>query len=83
MIDNVNTGPSVPVSAPEGASSVRWGPSIHRRHADRPTFPMPRPVSLDREWDIEPESCLTGFRVIALRAADGVFVCPLCGLRTT
>jgi hypothetical protein len=25
---------------------------------------------------------MTGVRVVALRVGNGVFVCPLCGLRT-
>ena len=60
-----------------------WSAPTHLRHAGRTLDGGPRSVLLDRTWSYEPASCLTGLRVVALRVADGVFVCPLCGLRTS
>jgi hypothetical protein len=60
---------------------LRWSAPTYRQHAGR-TLDGPRSVLLDRAWAYEPASCMTGVRVIALRVGDGVFVCPLCGLRT-
>ncbi|GAA5135485.1 hypothetical protein [Pseudonocardia adelaidensis] len=60
---------------------LRWSAAIYRRHAGK-TLDGPRPVLLDRAWAYEPASCMTGVRVVALRVGNGVFVCPLCGLRT-
>jgi hypothetical protein len=60
-----------------------WSAASHLQHAGRTLDGGPRSVLLDRTWSFEPASCLTGVRVVALRIADGVFVCPLCGLRTS
>jgi len=59
-----------------------WSAATYLRHAGRTLDGGPRSVLLGRAWSYEPASCLTGLRVVALRVADGVFVCPLCGLRT-
>jgi len=60
-----------------------WSAATHLQHAGRTLDSGPRSVLLSRTWSYEPASCLTGLRVVALRVADGVFVCPLCGLRTS
>ncbi|MGI5128429.1 hypothetical protein ACQEVB_16580 [Pseudonocardia sp. CA-107938] len=67
---------------PNDGEQMCWSAPVHLAHAGR-TFTRPRPVLLDRAWPYEPESCLTGVRVVALRVADGTFVCPLCGVLTT
>lgn len=59
-----------------------WSAATHAQHAGRP-LDRPRPVLLGRTWSYEPASCMTGVLVIALRTADGAFVCPLCGLQTS
>ncbi len=59
-----------------------WSEPAHTHHAGR-LLDHPRSVLLDRTWPYEPVSCMTGTRVVALRVADGAFVCPLCGLRTS
>jgi hypothetical protein len=60
---------------------LRWSEPSYRQHAGK-TLDGPRSVLLDRAWTYEPASCMTGVRVVALRVGNGVFVCPLCGLRT-
>jgi hypothetical protein len=60
---------------------LRWSAPTYRQHAGK-TLASPRSVLLDRAWAYEPASCMTGVRVVALRVGNGVFVCPLCGLRT-
>jgi hypothetical protein len=60
---------------------LRWSEPTYRQHAGK-TLESPRSVLLDRAWAYEPASCMTGVRVVALRVGNGVFVCPLCGLRT-
>jgi hypothetical protein len=67
---------------PKDGERRPWSAPVHMVHAGR-TFTRPRPVLLDRTWPYEPESCLTGVRVVALRVADETFVCPLCGVLTT
>ena len=59
-----------------------WSAPTHTQHAEKP-LGSARPVLLDRPWPYEPASCPTGFRVVAQRVAADVFVCPLCGLRTS
>jgi hypothetical protein len=67
-------------SAHDGVTR-RWSAPTYRQHAGK-TLESPRSVLLDRAWAYEPASCMTGVRVVALRVGNGVFVCPLCGLRT-
>jgi hypothetical protein len=61
--------------------TLRWSAPTYVQHAGK-TLESPRSVLLDRAWAYEPASCMTGVRVVALRVGNGVFVCPLCGLRT-
>jgi hypothetical protein len=51
-------------------------------HAGEP-LDHARAVLLDRTWFYEPASCPPRLRVKALPVDDGMFVCPLCGLRTS
>ena len=60
----------------------RWSAPTYEQHAGM-ILDGPRSVLLGRGWPYEPTSCLTGFRIVTLRVADGAFVCPLCGLRTS
>jgi hypothetical protein len=65
------------------AAPLSWSAPAHLQHAGRTLDGGPRSVLLGRAWSYEPASCPTGLRVVALRVTDGVFVCPLCGLRTS
>ena len=67
-------------SAHEGVP-LSWSAPTYRQHAGK-ALTSPRSVLLGRAWAYEPASCMTGVRVVALRVGNGVFVCPLCGLRT-
>lgn len=69
-------------TAADGVPPLPWSAPTHTQHAGKP-IDRPRPVLLDHAWPYEPASCMTGIRVVALRVADGAFVCPLCGLRTS
>jgi hypothetical protein len=86
--DEHHERPGLPHAGPTGTPRdahdgvpLRWSAPTYRRHAGK-TLERPRPVLLGRAWAYEPASCMTGVRVVALRVGDGVFVCPLCGLRT-
>ena len=75
-------GPTDAKGTRRGEVRLRWSEPTHSQHAGR-ALDAPRPVLLDRAWPYEPTSCVTGVRVVALRVADGSFVCHLCGLRTS
>lgn len=81
--DLPRAGRSDATAAARDEASLLWSAATHPRHAGRVLDGGPRSVLLGRTWSYEPASCLTGVRVIALRVADGTFVCPLCGLRTS
>jgi hypothetical protein len=69
-------------AAADGPPALRWSAPTHIQHAGMP-LNRPHAALLDRAWPYEPASCMTGVRAVALRVADGAFVCPLCGLRTS
>jgi hypothetical protein len=69
-------------TAADGPPTLPWSAPTHTQHAGKP-LDRPRATLLDREWPYEPAYCMTGIRVVALRVADGAYVCPLCGLRTS
>lgn len=71
-----------PLGSAPGGGVQRWSAATHGQHA-LGVLERPRSVLLDRAWSYPPATCLTGLRVVALPVGGGMFVCPLCGLRTT
>lgn len=76
------TASADPLGSSPGGGVLRWSVATHGQHAGG-VLERPRPVLLDRTWSYAPATCLTGFRVVALPVGGGMFVCSLCGLRTT
>jgi len=76
------TAPADPLGSVPGGGALQWSTATHGQHAGG-VLKRPRSVLLDRAWSYTPATCLAGLRVVALPVGGGVFVCPLCGLRTT